>query len=55
MAACLRSDRSPADCRQEMMQSCKSVMGEGGCGMGMMDGRRGHHDHPASPSSTTKP
>jgi hypothetical protein len=32
MAACLRSDHSIADCRQEMMKGCQE-MGEHACGM----------------------
>jgi hypothetical protein len=38
MAACLRSDRVVMECRQEMMQTCQSMMGDQGCGMGMMGG-----------------
>lgn len=38
MAACLRSDKSLVECRNEMQTSCKQVHGEQGCpmmGMGM--------------------
>jgi hypothetical protein len=41
MAACLRSDKPLADCRAEMMKSCKESMGDQGCpmtGMGMGNG-----------------
>jgi len=46
MAACLRSERSYADCRSEMWNSCQTQMGQNGCPMmGMMGpgmvGRRG--------------
>jgi hypothetical protein len=38
MAACLRSERTFAECREEMQQNCSDMMGEQGCpmmGMGM--------------------
>lgn len=36
MAACLRSDKSLADCHAEMRKSCKESLGDQGCpGMGM--------------------
>lgn len=38
MAACLRSDKSFTDCRNEMQSSCRQMHGEQGCpmmGMGM--------------------
>lgn len=38
MAACLRSDKSIADCRDEMQTTCRQLHGEHGCpmmGMGM--------------------
>ena len=38
MAACLRSDRPFAECRDEMQKTCHDMMGEHGCpmmGMGM--------------------
>jgi hypothetical protein len=42
MAECLRSDRPIAECRAEMMKSCKGVMGEAGCPMmGTMGGGMG--------------
>lgn len=34
MADCLKSERSIAECRAEMQNSCGEVMGESGCGMG---------------------
>lgn len=43
MASCLRSDKSFADCRSEMQNNCKTMMGDQGCpmmggmGMGMHD------------------
>ena len=45
MAACLRSDRSYAECRSEMWSSCQTQMGQNGCpmmgmmGPGMIGGR----------------
>jgi hypothetical protein len=42
MAACLRSDKSFAECRTEMMQSCQGTVGAQGCrmmGMGRGMGR----------------
>jgi hypothetical protein len=33
MAACLRSETPFADCRSEMQQNCKTMMGEEGCPM----------------------
>lgn len=42
MAACLRSDKPFEDCQKEMMQSCHSMMGNGGCPMmGQMGKMRG--------------
>ncbi len=44
MAACLRSDRSFAECRQAMMRACRAELGTGGCRMmqgGRPGGRRG--------------
>jgi hypothetical protein len=45
MAACLRSDKSIADCQTEMMKSCRDTMGTQACpmmgmghGMGMGNG-----------------
>lgn len=40
MAACLRSDKSVADCRHEMQMKCQEMHGEQGCpmmGMGMRE------------------
>ncbi len=42
MAACLRSDKSFAECRTEMMKSCQETVGAQGCpmmGMGRGMGR----------------
>jgi hypothetical protein len=33
MAACLRSEKSIAECRDEMMKDCREQMGEQGCPM----------------------
>ena len=41
MAACLRSDKSLADCHAEMRQSCKESLGDQGCPM--MGMGRGKH------------
>jgi hypothetical protein len=43
MAACLRSDKSLAECHAEMKKGCKESLGDQGCpmmGMGM-----GKHSH----------
>ncbi len=47
MAACLRSDKSLADCHTEMMKSCKESLGDQGCPMmGMGKGMgMGKHSH----------
>ena len=45
MAACLRSDKSLADCHTEMRKSCKESLGDQGCpmmGMGMGMGKHSH-------------
>ena len=48
MAACLRSDKSLAECRAEMQKSCSGMMGDQGCtrmmgtGAGMMGTGRMH-------------
>ena len=42
MAACLRSDKTFSECRQEMMKSCQATIGSSGCpmmGMGPGMGR----------------
>lgn len=47
MAACLRSDKSIAECHTEMMKSCEEIMGKDGCpmmGMGGSKGKKGMHD-----------
>jgi hypothetical protein len=44
MAACLRSDKSFADCRDEMRKNCHTTVGPQDCpmtGMGYGGGRRG--------------
>jgi hypothetical protein len=44
MAACLRSDKSMAHCRNEMMNNCQKIMGTQGCSMtGMGQGTKGMH------------
>lgn len=45
MAACLRSDKSFSECRQEMMTSCQATMGTQGCSMMMGMGNMGHSGH----------
>lgn len=54
MAACLRSDKSFADCRAEMRHSCPQMVGAESCplmGMGRGPGRgRMMQPAPASPS-----
>lgn len=40
MAACLRSDKALADCREEMQQNCLAMMGDQGCPT-MMRGMHG--------------
>lgn len=40
MAACLRSERTFQECREEMQKNCSNMMGERGCMMGM-EHRRG--------------
>ena len=40
MAACLRSDKAFADCRDEVQKNCREMMGQQACpmmGMGMQD------------------
>lgn len=47
MAACLRSDKSIAECHTEMMKTCQETMGKDGCpmmGMGGSMGMKGMHD-----------
>jgi hypothetical protein len=43
MAVCLRSERPLAECRLEMMHSCKAAKEKQGCGMKMTD----HGEHKA--------
>ncbi len=68
IAACLRSDKSIAECRTEMMQKCQETMGQEGCqgmgmgkgmgmGMGMGMGNMGMQNgmrKPSQPSQTNK-
>jgi hypothetical protein len=50
MAACLRSDKTFADCRAEAMQYCQANMGSQGCmGMGMGHGMGMHGGMQAPP------
>jgi hypothetical protein len=45
IAACLRSDKDIAACRDEMRSKCQEMMGEQGCpmmGMGMHEGTMQH-------------
>lgn len=58
MAACLRSDKSISECRTEMMQHCRAMMGNPGCtgmmgmGRGMMGmGQRMHGPMTSKPPS----
>ena len=44
MAACLRSDKSMAECRAEMQKNCHDIMGNRGCTMTMI---------PNTPSSSS--
>lgn len=65
MAACLRSDKSMAECRSEMMKSCQHEIGKKSCPMmgmgGGMMGRGGMGRGmqgpmmPANPSSAESP
>ncbi|MCM2280463.1 MAG: hypothetical protein NDI61_01300 [Bdellovibrionaceae bacterium] len=48
MADCLKSDKPMGDCKNEMMKSCKSMMGKESCPMmdhtkGMMKGGMMNH------------
>src|SRR5690349_9511765 len=42
MATCLRSDKTVAECRKEMMQSCRHTMGSDACPMMGMGPGMGH-------------
>lgn len=66
MAACLRSDKSIAECRTEMQKHCQDMMGSQGCtrmmgsgGMMGMGGRkgmgRGMHRMMGNPPSSSGP
>jgi len=50
MAACLRSDKSIADCRDEMRKNCQTTVGAQGCPM-MGMGHRGGRRVPSEPSN----
>jgi len=53
MAVCLRSDKSVAECRTEMMKSCQETMGAQSCPkMGMGPGM-GHGGTKQTPARTT--
>jgi hypothetical protein len=62
MAECLKSNRPIAECRNEMMSSCRSMMGEKGCPMmesaggGMGPGMMGPgmHRHGMTPGTPSK-
>lgn len=55
MAACLRSDKSFADCRAEMMSSCSQSVGAQGCPMmGMGRGMGRGRMMQSSPASAPK-
>jgi hypothetical protein len=50
MAACLRSDKSVSDCRHEMQQHCRTMMGAQNCPMMGMDKRHDMTDPPPAQS-----
>lgn len=50
MAACLRSDKSVADCRDEMRKNCRATVGAQDCPM-MGMGHRGGRRTPSEPSN----
>lgn len=45
MAACLRSDKPVAECREEMMKDCQGMMGGRGCSMMMGMSGMGNMGH----------
>ncbi|MGH8259647.1 MAG: hypothetical protein ACREUG_08150 [Steroidobacteraceae bacterium] len=45
MAACLRSDKPIAECREEMMKDCQAMMAGHGCSMMMGMGGMGNMGH----------
>ena len=53
MAACLRSDKAFAACRDEMQQSCRDMMGNQGCPM--MGMGTGMHDQMMKPGPAVTP
>ena len=60
MAACLRSEKPLADCRQEMWKSCKEMGKEGGCPMmgehhGKMHGSWMHRDRMGGGTAAAEP
>lgn len=54
MAACLRSDKSIAECRSDMMKSCSETVGSQGCSMMGVTGGMGH-GHMMQPPSSSAP
>lgn len=42
MAACLRSDKTMAECRTEMIKNCRDTLGPDECPMGMGHGHMMH-------------
>ena len=54
MASCLRSDKSVAECRTEMMKSCRETMGAQSCPMMGVGPGMGHGGtKPTSPPTTS--
>lgn len=43
MAQCLKSDKSEAQCEEELGERCQRMGGMSHCGMGMMMGKMGKH------------
>ena len=54
MAACLRSEKSLAECRTQMMQGCRDLGSQTCPMMGMGGGMSMGHGHRASPSADGK-
>jgi hypothetical protein len=52
MAACLRSDKDIASCRDEMSKHCRELMGEQACPMMGMGNRMMQHGPPDLPDDT---
>ncbi len=52
MAQCLRSDRTMAECHQQMMDDCRAALGDKSCGMmGHHRGMRPRHPMMATPNA----